>query len=428
MHAHTSRFSAYAVYLIFEGLASLSLATISTVNMVYQIEVARLNPLQLVLVGTTLETVAFVCQVPTGVLADVFSRRWAVIVGIFLVGLGFVLEGSFPRFDVILASQVVWGVGITLVDGAEQAWIAAEVGEERVGRVFLRGTQVGLIAGLLGAVISVALASIRLNLPVVSGGAGAILVAVFLLFFMPETHFHSASRQEEERRAWKEMGKTLRESLRAVRVRPMLITILLIGLFYGLYSEGVDRLSTAHLLADFTIPAIGQFKPVVWFAGIEIVSTLLALAGSEIVRRKVDTSRQRSLILTQIVLNVIGIGSLLLFALVGNFFLALATLFAFQAYRSVNGPVYTTWLTLNSDEKVRATILSMRGQIDALGQIAGGPPVGAVGTLVSLRAALVTSCAILSPVLLLFAYAFRRVGKQTPVNDIAGEEEIAPVP
>jgi DHA3 family tetracycline resistance protein-like MFS transporter len=76
---------------------------------------------------------------------------------------------------------------------------------------------------------------------------------------------------------------------------------------------------------------------------------------------------------------------------------------------------------------VRATIISMRGQIDALGQIAGGPPVGAVGTLVSLRAALVTSCAILSPVLLLFAYAFRRVGKQTPVNDIAGEEEIAPV-
>jgi DHA3 family tetracycline resistance protein-like MFS transporter len=141
MHAHTPRFSANAVYLIFEGLASLSLATISTVNMVYQIEVARLNPLQLVLVGTTLETVAFVCQVPTGVLADVFSRRWAVIVGIFLVGLDFVVEGSFPRFDVILASQVVWGVGITLVDGAEQAWIAAEVGEERVGREFFPGAR-----------------------------------------------------------------------------------------------------------------------------------------------------------------------------------------------------------------------------------------------------------------------------------------------
>lgn len=427
MHAYTSRFSAYAVYLIFEALASLSLATISTVNMVYQIEAARLNPLQLVLVGTTLESVAFVCQVPTGVLADVFSRRRAVIVGAFLVGLGFVLEGSFPRFDVILASQVVWGVGITLIDGAEQAWIAGEVGEERVGRVFLRGTQVGLIAGLLGAVISVSLASFRLNLPIVSGGVGVILVAVFLLFFMPETRFRSAS-QEEERRTLKEMARTLREGVRVVRVRPMLITILLIGLFYGLYSEGVDRLSTAHLLVDFAIPAIGQLKPVVWFAVISIMGTLLALAGSEIVRRKVDTSHQRSLILTQVALNIIGIGSLLLFALAGNFFMALGTLFAFQAYRSVNDPVYTTWLTLNSDEKVRATIISMRGQIDAMGQIVGGPPVGAIGTLVSLRAALLTSCAILSPVLLLFAYAFRRVGKRAPVNDTAGEEEVAPVP
>ena len=94
MHAHTSRFSAYTIYLIFEALGALSLSTIFTINMVYQVEVARLNPLQLVLVGTTLETTAFICQVPTGILADVFSRRWAVILGFFLVGLGFVLEGS----------------------------------------------------------------------------------------------------------------------------------------------------------------------------------------------------------------------------------------------------------------------------------------------------------------------------------------------
>ena len=336
MHTHVSRFSAYTIYLIFEALATLSLSTISTVNLVYMIEVARLNPLQLVLVGTTLEAVAFLCQVPTGVLADVYSRRRAVILGTFLVGLGFVIEGSFPRFDVILASQVLWGVGITFIDGAEQAWIAGEVGEERVGAVFLRGTQVGLIASLLGAVVSVGLASIRLNLPVVIGGAAVILIGIFLLLFMPETSFRPAA--QEERKSLKEMGRTLRDGVRSVRVRPILITILLIGLFYGLYSEGFDRLSTAHLLADYAIPAIGRFQPVVWFAVISVVSTLLALAGSEVVRRWVDTTHQRSLIRTQIVVNIVGIGSLLLFALAGNFFLALGALFAFKAYRDVNDP------------------------------------------------------------------------------------------
>ena len=66
--------------------------------------VVKLNPLQLVLVGTVLEFVAFVCQMPTGVLADIYSRRLAVTLGIFLFGMAFVIERSFPRFDVILAS------------------------------------------------------------------------------------------------------------------------------------------------------------------------------------------------------------------------------------------------------------------------------------------------------------------------------------
>ena len=41
--------------------------------------------------------------------------------------------------------------------------------------------------------------------------------------------------------------------------------------------------------------------------------------------------------------------------------------------------------------------------MDALGQIGGGPAVGAIGTAFSLRAALVTSGLILSPALWLYA-------------------------
>jgi hypothetical protein len=74
----------------------------------------------------------------------------------------------------------------------------------------------------------------------------------------------------------------------------------------------------------------------------------------------------------------------------------------------VNEPIYTTWLTQNIDAKVRATVISMRGQVDAFGQIVGGPPVGYVGTLFSLRAAMVVVSVLLSPVLILFAYAFRK--------------------
>jgi len=266
-------FSPSTVYLIYSGASSLFFALIVTVNLVYQLEVAKLSPLQLVIVGTALEVVCFLCQVPTGVLADVYSRRLAVILGTLIVGIGFVIEGSFPRFETIVLGQALFGIGATLSDGAEQAWIADEIGEEHVGRIFLRSSQVGLVGGLIGAPISVGLASLRLNVPVVLGGALTVGLAVFLMFFMPENGFHSIPKGE--RQSWREMGTTFRDGLHVVRGRPVLITILLIGLFYGLYSEGFDRLSAPHLVTNFTFPALWSLKPIVWFGIFTVVGTLI---------------------------------------------------------------------------------------------------------------------------------------------------------
>ncbi len=399
-------FSASTIYLIYSGASSLFFALIVTVNLVYQWEIAKLSPLQLVLVGSVLEVVCFVCQVPTGVLADVYSRRLAVILGTLIIGIGFVIEGAIPRFEIIVLGQALFGIGATLTDGAEQAWIADEVGEEKVGRVFLLSSQIGLLGGLVGALMSVGFASLRLNLPVILGGVFTIGLAVFLVFFMPENGFHPVPKAE--RQSWRQIGTAFRNGLCVVRGRPVLITILLIALFYGLYSEGFDRLSAAHFLTNFTFPLLWSFKPVVWFGLFTVAGTLLSLAATEVVRRYTDLNDQRIVMAVLFGINVLGIVSILVFALAGNFFLAVAGYLSFGIFRRVNEPIYTTWLTQNIDAKVRATVLSMRGQVDAFGQIVGGPPVGYIGTLFSLRAALVTVSIILSPVLLLFAYAFHK--------------------
>jgi DHA3 family tetracycline resistance protein-like MFS transporter len=70
----------------------------------------------------------------------------------------------------------------------------------------------------------------------------------------------------------------------------------------------------------------------------------------------------------------------------------------------MNRPIYMAWLNQRLESNTRATVLSMSGQVDALGQIVGGPGVGAVG-LVSLRAAIVLTAALLAPVLLLYVRA-----------------------
>jgi MFS transporter, DHA3 family, tetracycline resistance protein len=424
MHTNKRRLDAYIVYLIFSGVSSLSFSLIVTVNLVYQVEVARLSPLQLVLVGTALETVCFLSQVPTGLLADVFSRRLSVIVGIFLFGAAFILEGSIPRFVVIAAGQALYGIGATFMDGAEQAWIADEVGEEKVGGVFLRGTQIGLACAFFGAFISVALASMRLNLPIIVGGAMSIALSVFLMFFMPENGFRPTPK--DERHSWREMGNTLIGGIRIVRRSSVLITILCIGLFYGLYSEGFDRLSTAHLLANFSFPSLGQLQPVVWFGIFAAAETLLSLGVTEIVKRRVDTNNQKMVVRALFVINTMMIVSLLAFALAGNFYLAVIAFLGFGVFRTVNHPVYTTWLTQNTDARVRATVISMSGQVDAFGQIVGGPPVGYIGSAFSLRAALVAVSVILSPVLLLLAYASRKRKREVAPVEAEVVEAVTP--
>ena len=69
------------------------------------------------LVGTLLEASVFLFEVPTGVVADVYSRRLSVIIGYALIGLGFALEGIVPRFEAVLLAQVLWGVGYTFTSG-----------------------------------------------------------------------------------------------------------------------------------------------------------------------------------------------------------------------------------------------------------------------------------------------------------------------
>jgi len=74
-------FHAYPVHLAMRFAEGLFFAIYATMSLVYQAAVVGLNPLQLVLVGTVLEASYFLADVPTGVVADVYSRRLSIVIG-----------------------------------------------------------------------------------------------------------------------------------------------------------------------------------------------------------------------------------------------------------------------------------------------------------------------------------------------------------
>lgn len=105
------RLPAYPLSVGMSAVEGLAVSTVITTSLVYQVEIVGLNPLQLILVGTVLEATVFAFEIPTGVVADVYSRRLSVVIGLALTGIGFLLAGFIPLFGALLAAQVVGGLG-----------------------------------------------------------------------------------------------------------------------------------------------------------------------------------------------------------------------------------------------------------------------------------------------------------------------------
>jgi MFS transporter, DHA3 family, tetracycline resistance protein len=100
------------------------------------------------------------------------------------------------------------------------------------------------------------------------------------------------------------------------------------------------------------------------------------------------------------------------FALSPYLVLALSLYLVVSAARSIHIPLQTAWINQKLDSKVRATVHSMFGQVDAIGQMLGGPIVAVIAAVGSAVASLVTSSLLLSPALFFIRRANSQSGKE----------------
>jgi DHA3 family tetracycline resistance protein-like MFS transporter len=182
-------------------------------------------------------------------------------------------------------------------------------------------------------------------------------------------------------------------------------------LFFGLYSEGFDRLWTKLILDNFAFPAL--FQPVVWLSGLRGVGMLLSMAATEFAARRTDTTSHKSIARALMGITIFLIAGLIGFAQARGLIWIVAAYWVIYVSRNLIGPLYTAWVNQKLDSAVRATVLSMSSQVDAIGQVAGGPLVGLIGNLAGVRTAITISSLSLAPILLLFNHTLRRSHKPT---------------
>lgn len=393
-------FDAYKIYLIMTAAEWLIFSLFSTVDYVYRATYVSNDPFQLTLIFTVFTITILVFEIPTGIVADVFSRRLSVVIGFVLMGIGAVIEGVLPVFGWVLLAQVVWGIGFTFISGARDAWIADEIGQERVGKAYVRSTQISQVATLLAIPISTALGAVALRAPIILSGVLFFLLALFLAGLMPEEGFRPDP--DKERESWRAMIGTFRDGIRLVRGSTMLAAIFVISAVYGLSALGFDNLWTLNMLENVPFPALWNLQPVVWFGVLNGVVSVLGLVGTEIVHRRMDVNRQSVIVRTMMLLTGGTALCMIVFGLTRNFLLAGTVYCLSLTFRTTSDPILKTWVNLNTESNVRATVMSMEEQVFSLGEMVGGPLIGAIGSTISLPAALVTTGLVRVPVAVLF--------------------------
>ena len=126
--------------------------------------------------------------------------------------------------------------------------------------------------------------------------------------------------------------------------------------------------------------------------------------------RRLDVRSRATLAraLTGVVLAIAAGATFL--ALIGHLWIALALFIFLPALRGLVGPLETAWINQLIDSRSRATVISMHGQADALGQTAAGPTVGWGALHFGLGPAIATAALALVPA----AWLYRRAGNNAP--------------
>ena len=391
---------------------------------VYLVRDLHLTPLQLVLMGTAMEAAVFLFEMPTGVVADTYSRRLSLIVGYLGMGLAWLALAFVTAPWLAIALWAVWGISYTFTSGAEEAWIADEVGGGNVGHVFLRAARVGQAGAVVGLVLQVAVGVASLRAGVALGGVFTIAAGISCILFMEEHGFRRRPR-EERFSPLREMQTTAAAGARYARAAPVILLLIAVAVFMGASSEAFDRLKEAHFLRDVGLPALGSLSPVVWFGLFYLVAMLNAFIGTTLLIRRVERRGLATISTSLLCCAGFELVAMLVFALAWSPWVAVAGVLGVFLARDLAGPLYTIWLNDQiTDSRVRATVFSITGQGDAVGQAAGGPVLGVIGNVWGIRAALAAGAFAIVPALGLFGRALGHHGAEPELDDLPQPVEL----
>lgn len=224
----------YAVMFISRGLSTVQIASLFIVWSLTSIAV----------------------EVPSGALADKYSRKNLLFIGQLIRALGYLAWIVFPNYAGFMAGFVLWGIGGAFASGTFEALVYDELKAHDQQSQFVR------IKGRADsyALVAILLASILASLAIAKGynfvlalSILPVLISGFIAFLLPNT---ARIKSTGEAGYFKTLKQGIREALHNKTVLRIALLGGFVGAVYGSLEEFDPLFLLANGLSNSTIPTV----------------------------------------------------------------------------------------------------------------------------------------------------------------------------
>lgn len=335
---------------------------------------------------------ALLFEIPTGAVADIYGRKFSVLLGYALEGVGYLLLFFTQDFYSVLFVFALIGFGTTFSSGSKEAWITDLI--KGKNKKFLHDyfvkrssfTNLGLfLSGLLGALIVK-----QFGLPIIWVFAfSSFLLSIIILLFAEEIY---KKRKVHAKQSFKELNKQVKTSINYSRKHHVLFYFLMAVFIFEFAFAFNESLSWTPFLQSFGFPdhAFGYL----WSA------LALAMAISPWAAKKfLAKGKERKFII-----SVVSISALitLLVLFVQNISFALLVTVASIFFYTMRIPPERVYFHRFIPSKLRATIGSIETMILSIASIISIPLVGLLIDAIGARLTIFLSGILMIPGIIIF--------------------------
>ena len=335
------------------------------------------------LVLATYLITAFLFEVPTGAVADVFGRKASFIASCVVRSIAFALYAFCDELHEFLFAEFIDAIGTTLASGALDAWAVDGMREEGdltpKDRFFARSHVLARAMMIGSGIVGGYLAAADLVLPWLAGAATFALTGVVAAVLMRE------SRGEESESANRtDLRDTVRSGFATVRKAPVL------GFLCAVTFAASFAFMSAQQLWQPRLMALGGGE--VWVLGwVWALLNVSSLIGSSIVPRLLARASRATVLAAASAWRAATLG---VAAQATSFSPATLGFLLQEMGFGMGEPLLSSWMNEHTDSRNRATVLSVRAMAFTLGGSLGLVCLGFVARAIGIPTAWAIAAAI----------------------------------